>query len=195
MRICKECKIKKDSSDFYGVQGECKECTKKRVRLRNENLKKNPEWVEKERLRGRDKYHRLYSNSDKKLDENKKVIWMTPEEIKLSNKKSKDAYKEKYPEKEKTRNTKYRKKYPEKYACIIVSQRLKPLIKGNQLHHWNYNIEFAKDVIELDPKDHAKIHRFIRYDKKTFMYKDLNGNLLDTREKHEELIKKVLDNF
>jgi len=69
------------------------------------------------------------------------------------------------------------------------------MIKGNELHHWNYNNEFAKDVIELSKSDHEKIHRFIKYDKKTFMYKDLNGALLDTKEKHLELINKVIENF
>lgn len=168
MKVCKECKIKKDSSEFYGAQGECKICTKKRVALREKKLRENdPDWHEKEKERAREKYYRLnYKEKHKPSPEKKKEIM--------------DKYNARYPEKRKAKN---------------ISQHLIPLIKGNQLHHWNYNIEFAKDVIELNPKDHAKIHRFIRYDKKTFMYKDLNGNLLDTREKHEELIKKVLDNF
>ena len=168
MKTCKKCKIKKDFSEFYGVQGECKECTKKRVYLREKKLREeNPDWHEKEKIRAREKYYRLnYKEKHKPSPEKKKEIM--------------DKYFSRYPEKRKAKN---------------ISQNLVPLISGNQLHHWNYNIEFAKDVIELDPKDHAKIHRFIRYDKSTFMYKDLNGNLLDTREKHEELIKKVLDNF
>lgn len=32
MKVCKDCKEEKDQSLFYGVQGECKECTKLRVR-------------------------------------------------------------------------------------------------------------------------------------------------------------------
>lgn len=32
MKKCKDCGIEKDRSDFYGVQNECKECTKARVR-------------------------------------------------------------------------------------------------------------------------------------------------------------------
>lgn len=167
MKECKECKVKKESSDFYGVQRECKECTKKRVKLREEKLRQDPIWLEKEKERHRDKYHRL-------------------------------EYKEKHkptPEKKKEIMERYNSRYPEKRKAKNISQDLKPLVKGNEFHHWNYNIEFAKDVIELTPKDHAKIHRFIKYDQKTFMYKDLNGNLLDTREKHEELINKVLENF
>jgi len=167
MKICKECKVEKEVFDFYGVQGECKQCTKERVRLREENLRRNPEWLEKEKERHRNKYHRL-------------------------------EYKEKHkpsPEKKKEIMKKYKERYPEKYKAKNISQDLRPLEKGNELHHWNYNIEFAKDVIELNPKDHAKIHRFVKYDQKTFMYKDLNGVLLDTREKHQDLIDKVLTNF
>lgn len=32
-KICKDCSKEKDIKDFYGVQGECKECTNKRVHL------------------------------------------------------------------------------------------------------------------------------------------------------------------
>ncbi len=31
MKTCKDCGTQKDDSDFYGIQGECKDCTKKRV--------------------------------------------------------------------------------------------------------------------------------------------------------------------
>jgi hypothetical protein len=167
MKICKECKIKKDFFDFYGVQGECKQCTKKRIRLREEKLRENPDWIEKEKQRHREKYYRL-------------------------------NYKEKHkpsPEKKKEMMDKYRDKYPEKYKSRTISQRIKPILIGNHLHHWNYNLEYAKDVIEINPKEHAKIHRFMKYDKKTFMYKDLNGILLDTKEKHLNYINNVINFF
>jgi hypothetical protein len=32
MKKCKQCDLDKDQSEFYGVQGECKECTKLRVK-------------------------------------------------------------------------------------------------------------------------------------------------------------------
>ena len=167
MKQCKECKVLKDESLFYGVQGECKECTKKRIKKREALLRLNPEWLEKERLRSREKYYRL-------------------------------NYKEKYkpsPESKKETIDRFNRKYPEKLKAKNLASSLKPKTKGNHLHHWNYNTEFAKDVIELTPKDHAKIHRFIKYDKKTFMYKDLNGILLNTKEKHLNLINIVLKNF
>ena len=165
MKQCKECKVLKEKNDFYGLQGECKECTKKRVRSREQEKRKNTEWVIKEKERHREKYHRLnYKEKHKPSTKRKKEII--------------DRYKNKYPEKLKAKN---------------LSNKLSPKVKGNHLHHWNYNIEFAKDVIELTPKDHSKIHRFIKYDSKNFIYVDINGNYLDTKEKHILFINKILD--
>lgn len=64
---CKECKVLKDKKDFYGLQRECKECTKKRVKLREIEKRKDPDWVETERQRHREKYHRLGYNEKQKI--------------------------------------------------------------------------------------------------------------------------------
>jgi len=96
--------------------------------------------------------------------------------------------------KKRINQVKKEKKYPEKVKCKSRLGKLKAK-EGNNLHHWSYNIEHAKDVIELSIADHNKIHRFLKYNQKTFMYKDLNGNLLYTREKHLEYINKILLNF
>lgn len=173
-KICFKCNEDKPLSEYYkhkqmgdGHLNKCKSCTKKDTKERTEINISTPEGLEKERARHRDKYYRLdYREKHKPTSEKKKEFMK-----------------------------RYREKYPEKYKAKNISQRLIPLIFGNEFHHWSYNIEHAKDVIELSPRDHAKIHRFIKYDQKTFMYKDLNGNLLDTREKHQELIDKVLNNF
>lgn len=165
MKQCKECKVVKEKNDFYGLQGECKQCTKKRVKLREQEKRKDSEWLIQEQKRHREKYHRL-------------------------------NYKEKYrPSSEDKKQTmkKYKEKYPEKLIAQNISQRMSRETKGNHLHHWNYNIEFVKDVIELSVKDHFKIHRFIKYDSKNFIYLDINGNPLDTKEKHILFINKILD--
>lgn len=164
MKQCKECKVIKEKNNFYGLQGECKDCTKKRVKLREQEKRKNPEWITQEQKRHRDKYYRLNY---------------------------KERYKPSLENKKKSIN-KYNTKYPEKLIAKNISQKIKPKKNGNHLHHWNYNIEFAKDLIELSPKDHAKIHRFMKYDKLTFAYKDINDILLDTKEKHILFINKVL---
>lgn len=165
MKQCKECKVIKEKNNFYGQQGECKDCTKKRVKLREQEKRKDSEWLIQEQKRQRDKYYRLnYKEKHKPSSENKK--------------KTIDRYKI---------------KYPEKLIAKNLSQKIKPKVNGNHLHHWNYNIEFSKDLIELTNKDHYKIHRFMKYDKENFIYLDINGNALDTKEKHIEYINKVLN--
>ena len=165
MKQCKECKVIKEKNDFYGLQGECKECTKKRVRLREQEKRKNPEWVIKEQKRHREKYYRLnYKEKHKPSYKNKKNII-----------------------------DKYKLKYPEKLIAKNICNKIKPKVIGNHLHHWNYNIEFAEDLIELNAKDHYKIHRFIKYDNKNFIYLDINGIALDPKEKHILFINKILD--
>jgi hypothetical protein len=80
-------------------------------------------------------------------------------------------------------NKKYKNKYPEKYKAKIASQRLLRMF-NEERHHWSYNEEHWKDCIELSNEDHNLLHRFLIYDQETFYYKDLEGNLLDTKEKH-----------
>jgi len=81
-------------------------------------------------------------------------------------------------------------KYPEKYKAKNKSQRLKREVKGNHLHHWSYNEEHYKDVIELSVADHNTIHRHIIYDQERMMYRVAVkfgcwsiGTLIDTKEK------------
>lgn len=66
-KICFKCKRELPLSDFYkhprmadGHLGKCKECTRADVHGNYMKNLDNPEYVEKERKRGRDKYHRLY---------------------------------------------------------------------------------------------------------------------------------------
>ena len=57
-----------------GHINKCKTCTRKDTRERVEILRKNPEWVEKEKKRNREKYHRLgYKDIHKPSPENKKI--------------------------------------------------------------------------------------------------------------------------
>jgi translation elongation factor EF-Ts len=173
-KVCFKCNIQKPLTEYYkhkqmsdGHLNKCKVCTKKDICKRTKEIISTPEGLEKERKRHREKYYRLnYA----------------------------EKHKPSYEAKKKTIE-RYNKKYPEKVKCKNISQRINKKAKDNHLHHWSYNIEHAKDVIELSIKHHNKIHRFLKYDQKTFMYKDLIGNLLETKEKHLEYINKIIKNF
>ena len=47
MKKCKECNVEKDKSLFYGVQGECKECTKARVKANSKKVGSAYDFTEK----------------------------------------------------------------------------------------------------------------------------------------------------
>jgi len=167
-KICIECGIEKSINEFYTHSGmkdghinKCKECVKRNVINRYNKLSNDEEWRDKERKRGRDKYYRLNYRLLKKDPETKKKYRL-----------------------------KYKEKYPEKQLAKNKTRRLKRK-KGFHLHHWNYNEDYWLDVIELSIKDHNLLHRFIVYDENLLMYRDLEGNLLDSKQSHLDILDKV----
>jgi len=175
MKKCFKCGLEKDLSEYYkhpnmgdGHLGKCKDCTKKDSDKRERKLRNNPDWVEKEKSRAREKYHRLYTGGVHKPSSEKKIQAMR----------------------------RYREKFPEKYAAkSYMGNRIKPLINGNQLHHWSYNKEHCIDVIELSVREHNKSHRYMIYDQERMMYRRIDNNeLLDTKEKHQQWIMWCIEN-
>lgn len=162
-KICFKCQNLLPIVEFYthkkmpdGHLNKCKNCTKIDVRKREEELKNDPEWIEKERERNREKYHRLgYKGKNTPSTDKKREI------IK-----------------------KYKQKFPEKYLASRYTEIYLTKIPGQHLHHWSYNQEDWLDVIELSISDHNFLHRHIIYEQEIMMYKTKEGELLDTKEKH-----------
>jgi len=79
MKKCIICSKEKPLDAFYkhkemvdGHLNKCKECCKKQSRERNAKKSNDPDWVEKERARGREKYARLnYKEKQKEYDSEK----------------------------------------------------------------------------------------------------------------------------
>jgi hypothetical protein len=146
-----------------GHLNKCKDCTKKDTKERTDQLASDPEWVESEKKRHRDKYYRLGYKEKHKPS----------------------------PQKRKKADRRWKEKYPEKIIasgkCTCLS---KP---GLNIHHWSYNEAHYKDILYLTMEMHNKLHSFLTYDQPKKMYRTKEGVLLDTKDKHLAYYEQIKD--
>lgn len=175
-KTCFKCHKDLPYSEFYkhkmmrdGYLGKCKSCTKKDVKARTDALMNDPAWVESERARGRDKYHRLgYRDSDR---------------IRLQTNPAARASKA-------ATSAKWRERFWYKKSAETAVQRMKTP-KGCVKHHWSYLDEHWKDVIFVKSEDHYTAHRFMIFDEERRQFRDREGTLLGSREEHFEFLKSI----
>jgi hypothetical protein len=180
MKKCIICGEFKEITEFNkhptcvdGHIGKCKSCEAQYKHNLYEKARTDPNYVEKERLRGREKHHRLgyKAKRRKKMQDDD---FATLQYLKRSY-----ASKVRY------------RKYPEKMLALCYTTKMKRG-DGNVLHHWSYNKEHRRDIIELTLANHFKAHRFLIYDQERFMYRTTDGELLDTKQRHTDYIFKMI---
>ena len=91
-------------------------------------------------------------------------------------------YRLNYKEKQKIWDSEKTWKNSPKYKGL--RRKFKSVPKTHHLHHWNYNDDFLEDVIIIERFNHRRAHNLINLDLKNKIYIGLNGEILDTKEKH-----------
>lgn len=130
------------------------------------------------------------TKSDSKKTE--ELIRSTPEGLEKDRQRHRDkysrlGYKDKQKEWDKHKPWKSTSKYKN------LNKKFK-IPKGFELHHWNYNNEYLEDVFIMEVKNHRSAHKYLNLDIELKIFKGLDGEVLDTKERHlQYLINKEIN--
>jgi len=195
--ICSNCKTEKPDSDFYQDRRKKNGCSSKCISC-YEYINCSKCNIEKHKSKFRDDIKKVNGKRSICLDcdavtRKKRQTKEYNQDNYIRNKDNMNKHSAYWRKKNKDRYNdliqKNRFKYPEKIKARNASYRCK--LNGYHAHHWSYNIWDAKNVIFLKPKDHAIVHREIIYCQDSFYYKNKDGELLDTIDKHLLVIKSL----
>lgn len=115
--------------------------------------------------------------------ENYKVKALSEDFIIKERERSKDKYyRLNYKEKQKIWDSEKPWKNSVKYKGL--RRKFKHVPRTHHLHHWNYNDDFLEDIIILERFNHRRAHNILKLDLINKIFVGLNGEILNTKEKH-----------
>lgn len=117
---------------------------------------------------------------EKNLRENN-LEWCNKEKLRAKEKYQRLNYKDKQYQDNKLKSYKN-----SKYKNLSRNLKLSP---EENPHHWNYNL--IEDIIILNNKFHRFIHRYLILNEINLIFETIEGNVLDTKEKHLNYIEKL----
>jgi len=127
-------------------------------------------------------YYRNYRNKNKERIKANNQKWLKSEKGKKVMAGHRVGLRRKFPEKATTWS--FWSAFKIKHGIIVP--------KGYEFHHYSYHKEDYADVIFLPSWLHRIIHHQMRYNQEQKYYETLDGELLDTKEKHMLYIQKII---
>lgn len=110
----------------------------------------------------------------------------TPEGLEKERARHRDKYKRLgYKEKQKIWDKNKPWKNTQVYKSLNREFNVK---KGFEIHHWNYNDSFLKDIFIMNIKEHRQAHRFLILDIENKIFKTLDGSFLITKKAHKQYL-------
>lgn len=94
------------------------------------------------------------------------------------------------PERSSSYTQRRRELYPEMAEAHLATRGM--AAKGMVAHHWSYLEEHRLDVIMMSRKEHARLHRLVRYSQQDRRYRHRETGALLVKEDHEALLSTII---